>query len=354
MENYENYLTIKEMTKDLRQYHLALLFNRERAKRIRLEATKKIHLFSTGDLDIRYQDAKMMYTYLRTFGYMKKFTVTKDAYNSFFRLNWMPASPYPHILRNLHASIYNGVSIITRNIAKTFNRYDRIYSIPTSETASERPVAAEQKKKNNAHKITTFFRQHKNKIIGLFITAGVLFGSGKYAKTAIADKQSAKIENIVPVASHQAAPKTIKTNIAATPADSLSKIYKNYYNTALEIHLGAEKRDRLYANLNNQLNKGNLKLPQSESMEHLAHTITISALVQPNAPITKLLKKAVSNKLSPQEQQAVWKFVAQAGDKGQNIKGTGTHSNFNHRKDLQKEHIKNLKQLRYYKAHAGR
>ena len=351
------HLSGKTMRKDLRRYHFALLSDRQQARKIRLEAAKKIHFFSIGHIEIYPRDADMMYTYLKTFGYIKNHIVTNDAYNSFARLNWLTEKERPGIFRHLQAQAYNIGSIITRRIAKLQRRYDTIGYTPKSSKVTGPAVSSDQPQQTTVTpEKNNFFRRHKNKIIGLFIVAGVLVGSGKCAKSTLSDKRPDKIETIKPTAvTSQNTAKTFEVKANDSLADTLTRIYKNYYDTALEIHLGTAKRDQLYADLTGQLNTGRLTLPQGETMEHLAHTITVASLVQPNASTTKLLKKAVNGELTPQEQQSVWSFVSQAGDKGQHIKGTGTHSNFDHQKiHLQKKHVKNLKQLQKYKARAGR
>ena len=349
------HLSGKTMRKDLRHYHFALLFNRQKAQKIRLEAAKKIHFFNTGHIEILPRDADMMYTYLRTFGHMKNHVVTDDAYNSFIRLNWLTHKERPGIFRRFQAGIYNLGSIITRRIAKLQRRYDTIIYTPGKNTVAT-PAAKQSQRISRSSGKNNFFRRHQSKIIGLFVVAGVLFGAGKCAKSTQNDKQTDKVETIKPTASvTQNTDKTFEVKANDSVADTLTRIYKNYYDTALEIHLGTAKRDQLYADLTGQLNTGRLTLPQGETMEHLAHTITVASLVQPNASTTKLLKKAVNGELTPQEQQSVWSFVSQAGDKGQHIKGTGTHSNFDRQKvHLQKKHVKNLKQLQKYKARTGR
>ena len=349
------HLSGKTMRKDLRRYHFALLSDRKQARKIRLEAAKKIHFFSIGRLEIYPRDADMMYTYLKTFGYIKNHIVTNDAYNSFARLNWLTEKERPGIFRHLQAQAYNIGSIITRRIAKLQRRYDTIIYTPGKNTVAT-PAAKQSQRISRSSGKNNFFRRHQSKIIGLFVVAGVLFGAGKCAKSTQNDKQTDKVETIKPAASvTQNTDKTFEVKANDSVADTLTRIYKNYYDTALEIHLGTAKRDQLYADLTGQLNTGRLTLPQGETMEHLAHTITVASLVQPNASTTKLLKKAVNGELTPQEQQSVWSFVSQAGDKGQHIKGTGTHSNFDRQKvHLQKKHVKNLKQLQKYKARTGR
>ena len=285
---------------------------------------------------------------------MKNHVVTDDAYNSFARLNWLTYKERPGIFRRFQAGIYNLGSIITRRITKSLGRYDTIIYTPGKNTVAT-PAAKQSQRISRSSGKNNFFRRHQSKIIGLFVVAGVLFGADKCAKSTQNDKQTDKVETIKPATTAKNTAKTFEVKANDSVADTLTRIYKNYYDTALEIHLGIAKRNQLYADLTGQLNTGRLTLPQGETMEHLAHTITVASLIQPNASTTKLLKKAVNGELTPQEQQSVWSFVSQAGDKGQHIKGTGTHSNFDHQKvHLQKKHVKNLKQLQKYKARAGR
>lgn len=335
----------KELRRDLRQYYFAQLFNQTKATKIKLQAAKKIHRFVKGRYGVTPSDCDMMYTYLRTFGYIKHRTVTEDAYKGFDRLNWISSNNRPGILRRFQAWNYYNAGILSRRIAGIFHS--------THKKPTPRPVP---KASVSNPKKPSFFRRNKDKLIGLVILAGVLVGGGKLARQAHKSPQQNKIENFVPRAdTTKTSAKTLTIEPQTAMSDTLAKIYKNYYDTALEIHLGTSGRDQLYNNLNNQIKEGRLSIPQDESMEHLAHTITVASLVQPNAENTILLQKAATENLSAQDQQQVWQLVSRAGDKGQNIKGSGTHSNFdNRKKELQKKHIKNLKQLQKYKARTGR
>ena len=129
---------------------------------------------------------------------------------------------------------------------------------------------------------------------------------------------------------------------------SPSPVYKNYYDSALKIHLGETGRDKLYDHLRNMVITQKLSIPQGENIEHLAHVITVSNLVQPNSTTNQFLKDCLQSQetLSGAAQNKLWHIVENAGDKSQNIKGTSTYSNFaKQTPQVQKQHLQVLHNL---------
>ena len=91
-----------------------------------------------------------------------------------------------------------------------------------------------------------------------------------------------------------------------------------------------------------------LSLEDGASIESYAHALTMYRLIQPNGSANAFLQKALqqNQSLSPSEQNKLAHLLAQAGKKGEKLKGTPSYSNFNKQhKNLKDKHIKNLKQL---------
>jgi len=140
--------------------------------------------------------------------------------------------------------------------------------------------------------------------------------------------------------------KIAKTSINSAN-DSIAKIYKNYYDNTIALHLGEKGKTELYAKINKAIHQGKITLPAGETMEHLALVMTISQLVQPNSQNNKLLQQITSgNPLTIQQQQQVWQIVKAAGKTANNIKGSGHHSNYdNSSEQVKQSHNKVVQQL---------
>lgn len=129
--------TSKELSRDIIRYNLALLFNRAKAKQIRAQAAARIHDFAALNLQIMPQDCEVMYTYIKTFGYVRHRRVTADALSAFDRLNEIATPESKHLFSIWHGKLLNFGSIISRTLAKTAGRYDIIgYQTPQPSLAS--------------------------------------------------------------------------------------------------------------------------------------------------------------------------------------------------------------------------
>lgn len=133
---------------------------------------------------------------------------------------------------------------------------------------------------------------------------------------------------------------------------SVQAVWKNYYDTALEILCKGNKKQTLYQKIDGQLQKGMFTLPQSISREKLAYTYVIYQKYGIKSAVSDAL--AATKKLSAEAQKQLVNDILAAGDKGQGVKAmaqkrygklTG-YSSYNHAgKQLQKKHAHNLQEL---------
>lgn len=413
----------KDLKKDLNNYNLALLFNRRRAQEIRCQAAERIHQFANQELWLEEKNCELMYSYIKTFGYMAHRKVTKDAFNAFDQLSHIATYEHPKLSWQLKAKPYNIASFWSRNISRLLGRYDRIiYKAPSEDKdiaeqkiIDQKPIIAKELKrqKETAPKISVkerrqkikslrkeqlkqqkqkliarqkaekerarqkkvsvlpviiaakqtqqtpkrqragLLQRNKNRLIsGLLSTAavlgsiagiGVLYKVEKQERAKDAKMQTShfQIENVKQNRQNN--------NTGRITLPSPSPVYKNYYDSALKIHLGESGRDRLYDNLRNMAITQKLSFPQGENIEHLAHVITVSNLVQPNSTTNQFLQECLQSKdaLPEAAQNKLWHIVANAGDKAQNIKGTSSHSNFaKQSRQVQQQHLQTLQNLR--------
>ncbi len=137
-------------------------------------------------------------------------------------------------------------------------------------------------------------------------------------------------------------------------SDHLAKIYKNYYDNTIALHLGEKGKTELYAKINKAIHQGKIKLPAGVTMERLALVMTISNQVQPFSKANKLLQEIISGdkesgdkELSAVKQQQIWQIVYEAGERGEHIKGTGSYSKYdNSSEQVKQSHNKVLQQLK--------
>ena len=219
-------------------------------------------------------------------------------------------------------------------------------------TLTSRPVIARPAPSIHKHKKAGFFKRNKDKVINGILGVAAFIGSVagisvicdevKQIKTNQQNQNAKdKIENIAQTKQ--------QSDIKPIMLPSPSPVYKNYYDSALKIHLGEDGRDRLYDNLRNMAITQKLSIPEGESIEHLAHVITVSNLVQPNSATNQFLQECLQSKdaLSGAAQNKLWHIVENAGDRAQNIKGTSTYSNFaKQSRQVQQQHLQALQNLR--------
>ncbi|MCM1324414.1 MAG: hypothetical protein NC218_09820 [Acetobacter sp.] len=120
--------------------------------------------------------------------------------------------------------------------------------------------------------------------------------------------------------------------------DVLNKAYKDRFDSALEIVLGAEKRDQLYQKIDALAKAGKIEFSNGTTREWYAHAFTMYTKVAPNSEegqtIAKLLAGQDVNKAKVND------LVIKAERDGTGVKGIGTHSAFDEAQpELQKKHI---------------
>ena len=193
-------------------------------------------------------------------------------------------------------------------------------------------------------------------LIGLISLGGSLWGaqklsSSKNTKEKIENTQKAKHSQII---ASSGAETTVFTPVQSevvpqrdkqdTTTSKIEQARKNYYDTALEIHLGVQKRDALYAAVAQQIEKGNFKPEQGTSVEKIAHSLTMYQLLAPNSQANQFLQQMLhADQTNSVEQNKMNHLVAQTA----NLKGSGQHSNFDKQNpELQKRHLQNVQTLR--------
>lgn len=127
--------------------------------------------------------------------------------------------------------------------------------------------------------------------------------------------------------------------------DNLNKAYKDRFDSALEIHLGAEKRDQLYQQIDNLAKDGRIEYKDGTTREWYAHAFTMYAKVAPNSDGGKLIANLLAGKNV--DKTAINDLVINAKRDGTGISGTGTYSAFDKAsKNLKKKHIQNRQNVR--------
>lgn len=316
--------------------------NRYFAETARYRAESVLERFVDGDLQLEPKDYDTMEKYIIAFCKIRRKTVNKLGYNAFERLNLIsqeqryinPNAPYiSRLFKKINLSIKYRLDSWS----------DSIYNL--------KHVFSPLKPAENWLK--------KNKKYLLIGTAGLVVGLGSFL--GFQKKSSAAQEPKIPAPAVQTSkhadtvvqPQN-ETSTLKLHADS---IWKNYYDTALQIHLGQDGRDKLYRQVEKMIKTSSLSLEDGASIESYAHALTMYRLIQPNGSANAFLQKALqqNQSLSPSEQNKLAHLLAQAGKKGEKLKGTSSYSNFNKQhKNLKDKHIKNLKQLHRLKKQLGR
>lgn len=142
--------------------------------------------------------------------------------------------------------------------------------------------------------------------------------------------------------------KIVADTINHSERTSEQQAWKNYYDNSIALHLGEAGRDSLYAQVEKALQNGNFKPVANEDyVSRFAMVATIYKLVRPNSKENKLIQKALTEQLSGEQQTELRKIIDNAGRKGQHIKGTGTHSNYdNSSQEVRKAHRDVIQKLK--------
>lgn len=201
-------------------------------------------------------------------------------------------------------------------------------------------------------------RKLKITAVALLAAAGALVG-GKSCSKAQDNASSVPVEKIAVVKPDTAAAEPIVKNVEkkqqsdSAKVVSLQKIWNNYYDNTIEILSSAAQKQKLYSMIDKQLAAGLYVLPEDISKEKLAY----SYLIYKEYGIKSSLSSALNSKekLSAAAQRKLIEDVRKAGNKGEGVKQMAAKRNNGHLSSyskydkasptLQKQHIKNLKQL---------
>ncbi len=126
--------------------------------------------------------------------------------------------------------------------------------------------------------------------------------------------------------------------------EALEKAYKNRFDTSLEILLGKEKRDNLYARIDELARQGAIHYQGGTTREWYAHAFTMYDKIAPNSTENKNIKKLLKGgKLSA---EYINNLVLKSGRGGKGVKGSGTYSSYDRApQDLQQRHTTNTLQI---------
>lgn len=127
--------------------------------------------------------------------------------------------------------------------------------------------------------------------------------------------------------------------------DNLNKAYKDRFDSALEIHLGTEKRDQLYQQIDKLAQDGKIEYKDGTTREWYAHAFTMYAKIAPNSDGKKLIDDLLAGNNVDKTQ--INDLVVNAKRDGTGISGTGSYSAFdNAPQEVQKKHINNRRNVR--------
>ena len=145
-----------------------------------------------------------------------------------------------------------------------------------------------------------------------------------------------------------------KNNIQADKKSSIDKIWKNYYDSTIELLTSKTKRDMLYKQIESQIAAGNFYLPQNISVEKAAYAKVIYDKYNLESSLNKAF--SANQKLSENEQKNLVNDILAVGDKGVGAKKMamrlhkGKLSSFSHYDKADKaqklQHISVLSQIK--------
>lgn len=202
----------------------------------------------------------------------------------------------------------------------------------------------------------------KRLAIGIATLSAVALGMQKCGS----DNEKAKPDNNVKTEIKSQPQKTNgKTEIKSQPKnkaasfkqDSSSKqddllilhadeIEKAYYDSAIKMQIGEEKRDALYRAIEKRVTEGKLDVG-AFSVERTAHAIVMYQKIQPNNKINQLFNKVLSGEeITKSDNTRIKKYIQDAGEYGDGIKGKGMHNQFEKApRQQQIEHIHAVKAM---------
>jgi len=179
--------------------------------------------------------------------------------------------------------------------------------------------------------------------IGIATVAAVAFGLNKCSdnKQKVEPKEKAKTE--VKTQPRKVIVPSEQNKVIAVRAGDIEKAY---YDSAIEMQIGAKKRDVLYGVIEKRVNKNELDIG-AFSVERAAHAMVMYQKIQPNNEINKVFNKVVKGeKLTQVDNARIKKSVQDAGEYGDGVKGKGNHNQFEKvSKQQQVKHVKAVKAM---------
>lgn len=126
---------------------------------------------------------------------------------------------------------------------------------------------------------------------------------------------------------------------------------REYCTSALDIVIGKNARQKLCAEIRNQVDLGIFKIPNDMSVERVAHAMTMSRIYEGKSIILDALKSY--NKLTDAQQAEFENYIKEVGERGEKIQKRAakkqTLTNYSKydqaSKKMQKTHAKNLHEL---------
>lgn len=127
--------------------------------------------------------------------------------------------------------------------------------------------------------------------------------------------------------------------------NALNKAYKDRFDSALEIHLGVEKRDQLYQQIDKFAEEGKIEFKEGTTREWYAHAFTMYAQIAPNSEENQIIERFFAGENI--DSTILNDLVIKAKRDGTGVMGTGARSNFDKaHSDIQKKHMQNRKNVK--------
>ena len=148
-------------------------------------------------------------------------------------------------------------------------------------------------------------------------------------------------KQVTPEQNQNVQEKSIETGKTADFAnEALNKAYKNRFDSSLEILLGQEKRDVLYAKIDKLAQNGKIEYSNGTTREWYAHAFTMYQKITPYSKETSAIKNLLNGK--DIDKAYINSLVIQAKRNGTGVKGTSDYSSFDNADEaLQQKHIHN-------------
>ncbi len=178
-----------------------------------------------------------------------------------------------------------------------------------------------------------------------------------YTQKTVTDKLN--IQPVVKQATPEAQPTPEKMVTPAVTQDQAREIAKinACCNSSLNILIGEQAREKLYAQVRRQVERGIFQIPSGMSVERVAHAITMSRIYEGKSVILDALN--ATQKLTPAQQVAFADHIDSIGVNGVGLQKRmatkqklSSHSKYDRAsKAMKTTHAKNLKELRQMRGH---